>query len=593
MERRAPVVVLVDDSPSYAVLVGVLLDGAISGGVEVRRHGTLADAVADLRERDADCVLLDLDLPDAKGLEALATLRSAGIDLPVVALAAQDDPELAVAAIAAGAQDVLVKGQERPPAAFVRAIRFAVARRRAQERSEDLLRAKEDRWRTLTQLAPVGIVEVDADGRCVFANDWTAELCARPHDQLLGHGWREALHPDDAERFGTAWRAAAEGGGVLADEVRFVRPDGDVMWAQLTAVLLRDPWGGPAGWLGTLVDVTPARRAREELHEAEQELRRQQADVLAISALARDASVLEDAEAPLCRGAREVLGADFVVLLVARDDACLRVAASDGTALPERAEVDLDDPRSAAARCFHDGARVEIADVHGHPGVAPRFAEATRARTVVFEPLLRGPDVLGVVAVGWREPCAPLGPRTSTLVGLLAAELAAALERHRLLEQLRNLARTDPLTGLPNRRLWDERLAVELARAERYAQPLCVAAIDLDRFKPYNDRHGHQAGDRLLQRLSVAWGEALRSSDLLARLGGDEFGLLLPDCDIGCARRIVARLQGLTPTGADEVGCSAGVVCWAPGESAPALLARADAALYATKTSGRGGITVA
>jgi diguanylate cyclase (GGDEF)-like protein len=205
-------------------------------------------------------------------------------------------------------------------------------------------------------------------------------------------------------------------------------------------------------------------------------------------------------------------------------------------------------------------------------------------------PVLRGATELGVLRVTWAGD--DVRGRPLLAVELLAAELGAALERRRLLEQLRDLARTDPLTGLANRRLWDERLGIELARAERSGSPLCVAAIDLDRFKPYNDRFGHAAGDTLLRDATAAWRRVLRGADLLSRLGGDEFAVLLPDCDLGCARAIVERLQGVTPGGAEGVGSSAGLVEWRAGEDAEAVVARADAALYAAKDAGRGGISV-
>ena len=80
---------------------------------------------------------------------------------------------------------------------------------------------------------------------------------------------------------------------------------------------------------------------------------------------------------------------------------------------------------------------------------------------------------------------------------------------------------------------------------------------------------------------------------MLSRLGGDEFAVLLPDCDLACAEGILARLQSVTPGGEAGVGCSAGLVRWQPGEDAHAVVARADAALYAAKDRGRGGITVA
>src|SRR4051794_40473531 len=202
------------------------------GGVETRHFDTVGRAVRDLQERPADCVLLDLGLPDARGLEALSMVLGAGSGVPVIVLSGHDDEQLAVDAIRAGAQDYLVKGQERSSARFVRAIRFAIERRRTQERAEDLLRAKEDRWRTLTHLAPVGIVELDEMGRCVFANDWVSELTGRETGELLGEGWRAAMHADDVDAFGVAWTGALapEGEGEFAVEVCFVAPDGVVRW---------------------------------------------------------------------------------------------------------------------------------------------------------------------------------------------------------------------------------------------------------------------------------------------------------------------------------------------------------------------------
>jgi diguanylate cyclase (GGDEF)-like protein/PAS domain S-box-containing protein len=520
-------VVLVEDAIPYARLVELILADAVPGGVEVRHHERVGAAVADLRERDADCVLLDLGLPDAQGLEAVAQILDAAGGIPVIVLSGHDDDELAIAAIRAGAQDYLVKGQESPPARFIRAIRFAIERRRTQERNEDLLRAKEDRWRTLTHLAPVGIVEIDEAGRCVFANDWVAEITGRAREALLGTGWRDTFDAESAVAFEAGWRAALADGGAdeFALEVRF-----GARWAQVTGVLLRDPWDGPAGWLGTLVDVTPARTARAEL-------RRQQDDVLALAALARDASVAEEPVDVLLRGAGAVLAAAGVELLDA-------TPAVDGDPL------------------------------------------------VVDRPVPRGDATGGVLRVRWDAAQGAPGPGRLLVVELLAAELGAALERRRLLERLRDLARTDPLTGLANRRLWDERLAVELARAARYERPLCVAAIDLDRFKPYNDTYGHQAGDALLREATAVWRGGLRGADLLSRLGGDEFALLLPDCDLDCAEGIVSRLQAMTPGAAEGVGCSAGLVRWTAGETAAAVLARADAALYAAKADGRGTVRV-
>lgn len=141
-------------------------------------------------------------------------------------------------------------------------------------------------------------------------------------------------------------------------------------------------------------------------------------------------------------------------------------------------------------------------------------------------------------------------------------------------------ARTDPLTGLANRRGWDERLAHELARARRSGESLSIGLMDLDGFKAFNDSHGHQAGDRLLIEAAAAWNEKLREIDSLCRWGGDEFAALLPDCEQTEAFAVIARLRDATPEGQS---CAAGVACWDGQEPVETLLGRADQALYAAK----------
>jgi diguanylate cyclase (GGDEF)-like protein len=158
-----------------------------------------------------------------------------------------------------------------------------------------------------------------------------------------------------------------------------------------------------------------------------------------------------------------------------------------------------------------------------------------------------------------------------------------AIEIGRLVSRLEGLARTDPLTGVPNRRVLVEELPRELERARRMGTELCLAMIDLDNFKAYNDRFGHQAGDLVLKEAASAWRAEMRSTDLLARYGGEEFVLLLPACAIDDAARTVERLRVVTPL----VTCSVGLAMWDFHETPPELVERADQALYAAKAAGR------
>lgn len=157
-------------------------------------------------------------------------------------------------------------------------------------------------------------------------------------------------------------------------------------------------------------------------------------------------------------------------------------------------------------------------------------------------------------------------------------------ERAALVAKLEALARTDELTGLSNRRAWEEELRRELARAARDRAHLCVALLDLDGFKAYNDRHGHPAGDRLLQDVARIWRKQLRITDVLARYGGEEFAIALPAWPLEVALVVVERLRTQVP---GEQTCSAGLATWDGAESPEGLIARVDAALYEAKRTGR------
>jgi diguanylate cyclase (GGDEF)-like protein len=199
---------------------------------------------------------------------------------------------------------------------------------------------------------------------------------------------------------------------------------------------------------------------------------------------------------------------------------------------------------------------------------------------------LVAPGTLAIQALSGATPDGLLIAGTSAAVFLLVILRMSGLVR-RVEEQsaeLARVARTDALTGVPNRRDWDEQLEVELARAARTGEPVCIALLDLDHFKAFNDLRGHPAGDGLLRQVARAWRTELRSMDVLARYGGEEFGVILPGCGPEKAAAIVDRLRALTPSGQTT---SAGVACWAGTESPETLVARADLALYEAKRGGR------
>lgn len=162
----------------------------------------------------------------------------------------------------------------------------------------------------------------------------------------------------------------------------------------------------------------------------------------------------------------------------------------------------------------------------------------------------------------------------------------------RLVRTLSGMATTDVLTGLLNRRAYDELIEVEIARSDRAGQPLTLVLGDLDHFKAVNDRLGHRAGDAVLRRVGEHLLRSGRRTDIAARLGGEEFALLLPATDTRggflVAERVRLTLNARVPGGATPVTMSFGVATY-PDDAADAgaLFAAADAALMVAKAQGR------
>jgi diguanylate cyclase (GGDEF)-like protein len=165
--------------------------------------------------------------------------------------------------------------------------------------------------------------------------------------------------------------------------------------------------------------------------------------------------------------------------------------------------------------------------------------------------------------------------------------------------ELEELARTDVLTGLANRRHADEVLRATIASARRHHRTLCAVLVDVDRFKTINDAHGHAAGDAVLREIAARLADGLREEDVAARWGGEEFLLLLPDspdASIVCERLRAAiagrpvNVHGLLEL---RVSASFGWAAWTGDETGEALVGRADVALYAAKNGGRDRVVAA
>jgi diguanylate cyclase (GGDEF)-like protein len=288
-----------------------------------------------------------------------------------------------------------------------------------------------------------------------------------------------------------------------------------------------------------------------------------------------------DVRSDLCSASLQVGYGAMAILFEPTPDGAIRLTAQAG-ADPGVVGVTLG-PEDALTTLLQQGRQHLQNDIVAEQWSSPRGAEiwerCGRPDAILYQPLLRGSEPVGVLCVGWHDVLVLSGPRVNA-IGLLTHEAALLLTRADQMTRLTGMATTDPLTGLPNRRAWESKIA----QAAISPGPVTVAMIDLDNFKAFNDTYGHLAGDALLRETADAWTAQLRNIDLLARLGGEEFGLLLYDAELESAYEIAERLR-LAVT--HEQTCCVGLAQRRTGEPIESVVRRADRALYDAKAAGR------
>jgi diguanylate cyclase (GGDEF)-like protein len=454
-----------------------------------------------------------------------------------------------------------------------------VARRDAEQARERLAGAIE--------ALPATFELYDSDDRLVLWNHALAETY--PHI---------APHLDKGVTFEQLTRLTLEGDGQpeyadraqewlalrLAQRRRGVQPsklmnNGRGRWLRMAETRLRD-----GSTVAIRVDVTDFEEQRRALEQAQQEL-------------ARSRQRLEDAIEALPAGF-ELYGADDRLMMVNRMNLEMYPLLAE---LADQRPTFEQVVRTNAARGglpFLKTPEELNAWIERRLGERRNPSEAAVHQTAedrwtrLYERRTRDG---GIVAI--RLDVSELMQREQEL-NVLNARLA------RLNEELSVLSQTDPLTGLANRRAFDQRLAEEVSRAARHHMPLALLVIDIDHFKPFNDRYGHPAGDACLRRVAAALREcAGRPIDLVARLGGEEFAVLLPHQGGADALQVAERclravdalaIAHMGSPVAPHVTVSVGVAqSITPAQDGAALLAAADAALYLAKRQGRRRVVLA
>jgi diguanylate cyclase (GGDEF)-like protein/PAS domain S-box-containing protein len=435
-----------------------------------------------------------------------------------------------------------------------------------RKEAELALLASEDAYRRLVETVPSMIFSLDGEGRFSFANDVGVRLIAGvPASELLGREFVDFMPSSGAADSWSLFRRVLSGETVVRVETRIKRADSRDMVVSITAQPLRDPGGRIVGVSGTAVDVTERRGREFELQRTRDLLHS------AVEAMPDGFALFDHHDRVAMCNARyaDLHGAsDHAAELIGKHiTELLHLAAHRTEQMPPEFLGDEESWTRERLRRHRDA--------NGQPYVYEtsdeRWIQVTKRRT---------PD--------------------GSVVGIYTD--ITQLKRSE--EAVRILAQHDALTGLPNRRLMNDRLAQAIAQAKRNGEMAAVLLIDLDDFKPINDEHGHRAGDDVLRVVALRLKECVREVDTVARYGGDEFVVVLSSVnrprDAGLvAEKIIGALAEPIPAlwisqhGSRvpevRVGCSIGISMFPQDATQPdALIRRADAAMYTAKSRGRG-----
>jgi diguanylate cyclase (GGDEF)-like protein/PAS domain S-box-containing protein len=429
------------------------------------------------------------------------------------------------------------------------------------------------RFRALVEQMPaITYVDRAISGEPIYVSPQLEALSGVPLEQWYDgtDGWSERVHPDDRDRAAVAYREAVTAGTPYRDEYRLLDADGNERWFHDRTIVVRDAHGAPLEIQGVIHDITDRKTAEQALVDSEARLR---------AAEARYRTLVE--QLPL---------AIYVDDLDEAGTALYRSPATE-TITGRSPEEWIADPALLAEIVHPDDRDRVLAELAAAAaGGAPLSTEYRIVRadgTIVW--------VLDESAVVHDED-AGRACRQGYLLDMTA---------HRTVEeQLAHVAEHDPLTGLPNWAMFQQRVREAVDRAESAGRGAAVLLVDLDDFKLVNDSFGHAAGDALIVEAARRLVEAVEDASAVSRLGGDEFAILLADLAPGrhgggtglaadaMAERVRAALRAPAEIDGTEIYCpaSVGISLYPEDAADPAeLLKRADTALFQAKAAGRDG----
>lgn len=452
----------------------------------------------------------------------------------------------------------------------------------------------------------MGEQTVEGEIYTLYVSPVIEKLTGRPVDYFLEdplHNWTKVIHPEDRGVEKAMVEAARRGEATYEFEYRIFCPDGEMRWVRDSVHVDRLPENRIL-LSGVVMDITDTKTAAIALQEANEQL---QHSVQELAARNRDAILLNEMGDVLqsCMNLEEiyeVLGVFGERFLPGHSGAFYVIHPeqkhAEAVAIWGKHISSLSAFTTDTCWAMRRG-RVHIY-IPGQVGLPCNHIQEDPPISTICVPLAAQGGTLGLL----YTQCEHSGPfdHCQQLTITVAERAALAISNMRLQETLRMQSIRDPLTGLFNRRYMDESLKRELARAGRREYSFAVVMADIDHFKLFNDQHGHQAGDVILQALSAYLAGSVRGEDVVCRYGGEEFVIILPEMVADNASKrineICKGVRQLTVEYRDQhlggLTVSIGVACYPQhGKDASSLLQSADQALYIAKKAGRDRVVLA
>ncbi|PZW57595.1 PAS domain S-box-containing protein/diguanylate cyclase (GGDEF)-like protein [Pseudomonas sp. URMO17WK12:I6] len=562
-------------TPAGYVMAVISMRQLLADGLPEENHDSLSVRILDLSTDDQHEVLYESTNPaGASDLSSTRLLRLADHDYqvdmrPSAAFLQANHSSVTSQVVLGGLLSLLLS-----VFLYVLVSQRQRALKMVEQRTEELHAREQELRGTHGQLrgvldaaTQVAIIATDLRGIVSTFNAGAEHMLGYSSAQAVGHMTLENLHlPRELEarsaelsaRYGkpipTCQAMLVEGGeegGHEAREWTLVRRDGSHLTVNMLATPVLDEQGLWVGYLAICIDITERKRVHEALAARDLLLKKLSAHVpggIYQFKMEFDGrfSIIYASD-----GMREIYELELEVLLSNAEAVFSRIHPQDSRRVRASIQVSADNLSP-----WREEYRVQLPE----RGLRWVRGEAT-------------PEELPGGGVLWHGYISDIS------------------DLKRVEEELRALSVTDSLTGIYNRRYFQERLTTEMARVERGGGELSVIMLDIDHFKRINDQHGHAVGDRVLQAVCERIGRRLRRTDVFCRLGGEEFMVLCPDIDGEQAHVLALELwQGLRSSPIDEVGivtASFGIASWRAGEGADALLLRADSGVYAAKQAGR------